>query len=171
MSQFDLVQAQTPEQLDHVRDLMRAFIAWSRVAQADRIDLIDLYFDGDAYERSLAKLPGYFAPVEGGSLLVAYAGGEPAGCVAMRDLGGGVCEMKRMYIADAFRGQGLGRILADRIIADAKAAGHERMRLETSIAQPDAIRLYERSGFKRIENYNPTPPEMDRWLLAFERGL
>lgn len=165
-----LVQATTPAQLDDVRALMRAFIAWSRVAQADNLDLIDSYFDAAAYERSLDKLPGYFGPPEG-SLVVAYVDGRPAGCVAMRPLGEGVCEMKRMYIDDDFRGQGIGRLLADRIIADAKAAGHRAMRLETSVRQPDAIRLYERSGFKRIEPYNPMPPAMEGWLLSFERAL
>jgi len=167
----DLVQATTPAQLDDVRQLMRDFIAWSRVAQADNLDLIDSYFDAAAYERSLGKLPGYFGPPKG-SLVVAYVDGRPAGCVAMRPLGeDGVCEMKRMYIADDFRGQGLGRVLADRIIADARAAGYRAMRLETSVKQPDAIRLYERSGFVRIEPYNPMPAAMEGWLLAFELGL
>lgn len=165
-----LVQATTPAQLDDARQLMHDFIAWSRVAQADNIELIDSYFDAAAYERSLAKLPGYFGPPEG-SLVVAYVDGPAAGCVAMRPLGDGVCEMKRMYIADDFRGQGLGRVLADRIIADARAAGYRAMRLETSVRQPDAIRLYERSGFVRIEPYNLMPQEMEGWLLAFELPL
>jgi GNAT superfamily N-acetyltransferase len=165
-----LVQATTPQQIADAADLMRGFIAWSREFQADNLTLLDQYFDAAAYERSLTKLPGYFGP-PGGSLVVAYIGGQPAGCVAMRPLGQGVCEMKRMFIADGFRGHGLGRKLADRIIADAKAAGYERMRLETSVRQTDAIRLYERSGFHRIPTYNPTPPEMEGWLLAFELGL
>lgn len=171
MSTFDLVQATTSTQLSDAADLMRAFVAGSREAQADNLHLLDAYFDMAAYERSLAELPGEYAPPLG-SVVVAYAGdGRAAGCVAMRPMGDGVCEMKRMYIADGFRGLGLGRLLADRILADAKAAGHRAMRLETSVRQPDAIRLYERSGFKRIPTYNPVPSEMDGWLLAFERGL
>lgn len=165
-----LVQATTPAQLDDARHLMRAFVAWSREAQSDNLHLLDAYFDMAAYERSLAELPGEYAPPLG-SLVMAYVDGRPAGCVAMRPMGDGLCEMKRMYIADGFRGHGLGRALADRILADAKAAGHRAMRLETSVRQPDAIRLYERSGFRRIEVYNPAPPQMEGWLLAFEREL
>lgn len=165
-----LVQAETPEQIDDARELMRGFIAWSRAYQADKLDLLDSYFDGAAYERSLARLPGWFGPPSG-SLVVAYVDGRPAGCVAMRDLGDGVSEMKRMYVPEEFQGMGIGRALLDRVVADARAAGYRSMRLETSVRQTDAIRLYERSGFRRIEMYNPVAPEMDGWLLAFERGL
>jgi GNAT superfamily N-acetyltransferase len=166
----ELFQATTPAQLEDARTLMRAFVAWSREAQVDNLHLLDLYFDPDAYERSLAMLPAESGPPSG-SLVVAYVEGRPAGCVAMRDLGEGVCEMKRMYIADEFRGQGLGRALAERIIADARAAGYARMRLETSIRQPEAIRLYEGVGFRRIPHYNAAPPAMEHWLLAFELEL
>jgi GNAT superfamily N-acetyltransferase len=165
-----LAQATTPAQLDEARALMRGFIAWSRAHQADNLTLLDSYFDGAASERSLAKLPGWFGP-PGGSLVVAYVDGRPAGCVAMRDLGDGVSEKKRMYVPVEFQGMGLGRALLDRIVADAAAAGYRAMRLETSVRQTDAIRLYERSGFARIETYNPVPAEMEGWLLAFELGL
>lgn len=165
-----LVQATTPAQLDDARALMRGFVAWSRAHQADNLALLDSYFDAAAFEQSLADLPGEYA-LPRGSLVVAYVDGRAAGCVALRPLGDDVCEMKRMYIADGFRGLGLGRVLADRIIADGAAAGYARMRLETSVRQEDAIRLYERSGFQRIEAYNPVPPEMVGWLLAFEHEL
>ena len=89
----------------------------------------------------------------------------------MRDLGDGACEMKRMFVPVTMRGCGIGRALAARIIADAGAAGYGRMRLDTSIHQIEAMRLYERCGFKRIEPYYQLPDDMRNWLVFFELKL
>ena len=163
-------QATTPSQLDDVRLLMRAFVAWHRERHAEDIALIDSYFDEDEWERELAGLPGKYAPPKG-SLLIAYHDGTPAGCVALHDLGHGACEMKRMFIPTELRGLGIGRALADRIIADARKAGYRRMRLDTSRRQNEAIRLYERSGFRRIAPYYPMSDDLKAWLVFFELEL
>jgi ribosomal protein S18 acetylase RimI-like enzyme len=163
-------QATTPKQLDDVRSLMRAFVTWHRERHVEDLDLIDSYFDEAEWEHELAGLPGKYAPPKG-SLLIAYHDDKPAGCVALRSLGDGVCEMKRMFIPTGLRGLGIGRALADRIIADARKAGYRRMRLDTSRRQTEAIRLYERSGFRKTAPYYPLSDDLKAWLVFFERNL
>lgn len=163
-------QAASEQELDDVRALMRAFVAWHRRRHVADIALIDRYFDAAAFAAELAGLPGTYTPPQG-RLLVAYAGGQPAGCAALRDLGDGICEMKRMFVPEEFRGRGIGRALAERILAAAQAAGYRRMRLDTSLHQTEAIRLYEAIGFTRISPYYPVGGDLRDWLVFYERVL
>ena len=166
----DIHQVTTGAHLADTRALMRDFVAWHRERHVEDLALIDRYFDAAEFERELAGLPGKYAP-DRGTLLIAYADGQPAGCVAMRDLGGGFCEMKRMFVPGAYRGRGIGRALAGRVIADATSAGYRAMRLDTSRRQDEAMRLYESLGFRRIEPYYALTDDLRDWLVFFERPL
>lgn len=171
---ISIFQATSRTQLDDVRTLLRGFVAWHRARHAEDAALIDRYFDTAAFEAELAGLPGKYAPPHG-RLLIAYRGGQAAGCVALRDLGrdlgDGVCEMKRMFVPEAQRGHGIGRALAEQVICEARLAGYRRMRLDTSWRQDAAIGLYESLGFGRVAPYYDVPPELAAWLVFFERDL
>ena len=145
---MQLIEAQTPAEIELARRLFREYSASLE---------IDLCFQN--FEKELAELPGdYAAP--SGRLLFAYHNGALAGCIALRKIGEGICEMKRLFVRDQFRGKGLGRSLIDAIISEAKLIGYQRMRLDTLPPKMnDAIALYRSYGFKEISAYydNPVP--------------
>lgn len=108
------------------------------------------------FDKELEKLPGYYAPPRG-ALLVAKVGDVYAGCIALRQLEGKICEMKRLYVRDQFRGLGLGKKLVLAILDEGKKLGYEKMRLDTVPVMQSAIALYRSLGFKEIPPYCENP--------------
>jgi ribosomal protein S18 acetylase RimI-like enzyme len=146
LSERVLVEASSPDDLAAARRLFRAYADWLAV---------DLCFQN--FEQEVATLPGAYAPPQG-RLLLAKVGGEAAGCVALRPLEPGICEMKRLWVEPGFAGAGLGRDLALAIIQAARDAGYRRMRLDTMPARmPAAQHLYSMLGFVEIAPYYHNP--------------
>jgi putative acetyltransferase len=143
---FVLVQAESPAQIAQARELFLEY------AQSLGFSLCFQNFD-----KELAELPGGYTPPDG-RLLLAECEGELVGCVALHKLGPGICEMKRLYLRPQFRGKGLGRMLAERIIAEARQIGYQGMRLDTvEPVMKDAVAMYYQLGFKPIAPYCANP--------------
>jgi GNAT superfamily N-acetyltransferase len=104
----------------------------------------------------LAGLPGAYAPPDG-RLALAWVDGEPAGCIALRRLDARHAEAKRLYVRPAFRGRGLGRALLEWLIAEARAAGYAEIVGDTMPVMSQALSLYDRMGFERVEPYLEQP--------------
>ena len=110
-----------------------------------------------SFEKELAELPGEYAPPAGRLLLAAH-GSQLTGCVALHKLENEICEMKRLYVRPQFRGEGLGRVLAERVVADAREIGYKRLRLDTvEPVMRDAVALYRKLGFREIAPYRENP--------------
>ena len=122
---------------------------------------IDLSFQNFANE--MATFPAKYSPPSG-CVLVARRGDSIVGCVALRDLGEGLCEMKRMYVQPTSRGKGLGRALAKAVIDEARRIGYARMRLDTNPSLHAAIHIYVSLGFKDIDPYEFNPVEGARYF-------
>jgi putative acetyltransferase len=147
-SPIDLYQASTPEQIQQARELFLEYAA-----------SLNFSLCFQSFDDEVKNLPGTYAPPSGRLLLARYEG-RAAGCVALRRLEEGICEMKRLYVRPAARGKSLGRMLVDRVIAEARQIGYQRMRLDTiESSMQDAIALYRRKGFREIPPYreNPVP--------------
>ncbi len=153
-----IVPAESSELLDQARELFLEY--------ADALE-IDLSFQN--FDEEFASLPGEYAP-PGGRLLLAYVVEQPggtargsgesaqlAGCGALRRIDADTCEMKRLYVRPAFRGQAIGRALAGALIDAAREIGYARMRLDTLPSMREAAVLYRSLGFREIPPYRFNP--------------
>ncbi len=139
-------QAESPAQISQARELFLEY------AHSLGFSLCFQNFD-----KELAGLPGDYAP-PAGRLLLVESEGQLAACVALHKLDSRICEMKRLYLRPHFRGMGLGRVLAERIIAEARHIGYRRMRLDTvEPVMKDAVAMYRKLGFKEIAPYCSNP--------------
>lgn len=118
---------------------------------------VDLAYQGYGAER--AGLPGKYGPPQGELLLARGPEGRALGCVALRPLEDGACEMKRLYVSPAARGTGLGAALAEAVVRMAALRGYAEIRLDTLPTMAAAIGLYERMGFGRTPPYYDGAPE------------
>jgi ribosomal protein S18 acetylase RimI-like enzyme len=143
---LEIIQAETTEQIEEARKIFREYEAW--------LDL-DLCFQG--FEEELANLPGKYKLPEG-RLFLAVSDEKVAGCIALRKLEEGICEMKRLYVRDEFRGQKIGISLMEKLISEAKEIGYQKLRLDTYPPKMGkAVKLYESHGFQAIEPYYHNP--------------
>lgn len=143
-----IFQAETEDQIDEARKLFCEYEAWLG---------LDLCFQG--FEEELLNLPGKYAQPDG-RLYLANFNNELAGCIAMRKLEDGICEMKRLYLRGNSRGKGLGNMFIEKLISEARIIGYKTMRLDTFPPKmAKAVKLYESHGFRQIPPYYDNPHE------------
>ena len=141
-----IIDAVTPEQIETIRSLFVEYQQWLNFS---------LCFQG--FDQELASLPGKYTPPKGRLYLAEY-NGAVAGCIALRPMHEeGMCEMKRLFVREQFRGKGIGKILTEKIIADAKKIGYSAMRLDTLQRIETARSLYKKLGFTVIPAYYNNP--------------
>lgn len=145
MQKFRIIHAATQDHYQAARELF--------IRYADSLGF-DLEFQG--FSRELAELPGDYKSPAGCILLAGTADGY-AGCVALRPLHDGTCEMKRLFVLPHYQGHGVGRELANSVIEQARKKGYERMRLDTIGSMKAAQGLYSSLGFKEIDAYCHNP--------------
>ena len=140
-----IIHAQTSEHYECIRTLFLRYAA-----------SLDFDLGFQHFEDELEALPGDYAP-PGGCLILAEETGKWAGCVALRSLEDDICEMKRLYVLPDFRGRGIGKILAQAVIHEARSRGYAKMRLDTVESMHAARTLYASLGFYPIGAYRYNP--------------
>jgi GNAT superfamily N-acetyltransferase len=155
-SQIRIVKAD-PSDIGIARRLFRAYA-----------ESLPFSLDFQGFAAELADLPLPYSPPHG-CLLLARRGGEAVGVAGLKPLAPGIAEIKRLYVVLEARGLGLGKQLAERAIAEARAKGYERVRLDTHRpSMPAAIALYRSLGFTEIPPYGP---DLDGQIAFFEKPL
>ena len=155
---LSIFHAQSPRELILAADLFREYAR-----------SLPFPLDYQGFEEELSSLPGKYAP-PAGIILIATHNDVPVGCIAMRPLApmpgdpSPVCEMKRMYVRPTARGLHLGRQLAERLLAHARAAGYAMMKLDTESDFIPAVTLYRSLGFVECPDYNGDPMPNTLWM-------
>lgn len=167
------IAIETVETTDQARDfaaLVWAFFDHLRSRYPERADDIDAYLAAQDVAGQLADWRATLVPPSGLALL-ARLRGRPAGIVMLKRLGGGLCEMNRMYVTDAARGLGLGRALGAALIDRAAEMGFATMRLDAWDRHTEALPLYAALGFERVEADADAPVGLKHQIIHMRRAL
>jgi GNAT superfamily N-acetyltransferase len=151
-----IIQASTPAQMDQFRELIAEYI--NGLLDHEQVDseVVRQGLKRQAAQQELERLPGEFGP-PAGRILLAYVDGDLAGCVALKQINACVCEMKRLYLRPAFRGQGIGRALVQSIIDEARELCYVKMSLHTGKFMQAAPALYCSLGFAEVKAPDDAP--------------
>jgi GNAT superfamily N-acetyltransferase len=161
---MDIIHVETAEHLLEVRKLM---VEWFTCLEKDHG--IDMAYQ--SVDAELSSLPGSYAPPKGRLWLALDDDGASVGCVGIRPMEDGACELKRMYVQPASRGMGIGRELAVRAIDEARSMGYPLMRLDTGDFLKASRGLYASMGFRETGPYYPVPPDVLKITIFMELTL
>ena len=149
-----IIHAQSQDDLEKIKGL---FIEYQKFLN------VDLAFQ--KFEEELKNIPGPYASPDG-CLLFGLVDTSVVGCVALKKIGDGICEMKRLFVHSSYRGKGYGKLFAKKIIKEARLMGYNKMRLDTLDSLKQAMGLYQSLGFKKIDAYYDNPlPNVVYWEL------
>ena len=165
-----IIVAATPADFAAFSGLITEYVEWCRGRYSNHRWFIDRVFDHQSLADEQATLSSAYSAPNGKALLF-VRDGQVCGGGAYRQLGEGACEMKRLFVPDRFKGQGVGARLCEALIASAREDGYAVMRLDTGNLFAEAISLYESFGFQRCAPYREYPPELMDYLVFMELPL
>jgi GNAT superfamily N-acetyltransferase len=155
---------------DAFAGLIREYVEWSRARYRGQAWFIERTFSHQSLQSELDDLSVTYGPPNGRTFL-ARRDGQVCGGGAYRRLGDGICEMKRLFVPDRFRGRGTGRRLCEAIIAAATDEGFRLMRLDTGDLLTEAIAMYKSLGFRSCAPYHQYPAELMPRFVFMEMRL
>lgn len=165
----NIYQVETMEHRDSVRQLFWEYLHWANTKINEEFGFS---FDIETMlEEDMQNLDKFYPP--DGRLLLADSDNQVAGIACLRKIKNDICEVKRMYVRDAFRGKGIGRMLLDELIEAAKESGYPRVRLDSARFMNAAHSLYRSSGFQEIDPYpeSEIPEEFQPNWIFMEKKL
>jgi GNAT superfamily N-acetyltransferase len=162
--------ATTASDYDAFAALIREYVEWSRARYQGDAWLIEQAFSHQSLDRELEDLSVSYGPPNGKTLL-ATRDGQICGGGAYRGLDDEICEMKRLFVPERFRGRGTGRRLCEAIMAAAGNEGYRLMRLDTGKLLTEAIGMYQSLGFRVCPPYHHYPEPLMPYLVFMERPL
>ena len=143
---IDIIHAETKEHINHAKLLFMEY--------AFSLDFSLCFQD---FDNEIDTLPGKYS-LPDGFILLALSGSNCAGCIALKKLDDGICEMKRLYVRPGYRNLGIGKLLIEELVTDARKIGYSKMRLDTiENKMKDAVKLYKSFGFYEIDAYYENP--------------
>ena len=120
-------------------------------------DFLEIDLNFQYFEAELASLPGKYSPLQGGQLYLIKEAEAFVGCAALWQFKAGIAEVKRLYVRPKEQGKGLGKLLVNTVVEDAKALGYEQLYLDSLKRLQAAWKLYKGLNFKEIQPYNKNP--------------
>jgi GNAT superfamily N-acetyltransferase len=162
--------ATTASDYDQFGRLIREYVEWSRARYQGDAWFIEQVFSHQSWDSELEHLSVSYGPPNGKTLL-ARRDGQVCGAGAYRRLDGEICEMKRLFVPERFRGRGTGRGLCEAIITAARDEGFRLMRLDTGSRLTEAIEMYRSFGFRVCAPYRQYPEELMPYLVFLELPL
>ena len=169
MNHAKIIQVESEEHIELAKRIFKEY---------EKSQNINLCFQGFAEE--LAQLPGKYSNSSGGILWLAIFNNnsdsnnnidyeDVGGCIAIKKLEEGICEMKRFYVRENFKGKGLGKRLLKLLLEEAQKMGYKKMRLDTFPSMQIAVDIYRSFGFVEIGPYYESVFKVS--LLFMEKNL
>jgi GNAT superfamily N-acetyltransferase len=162
---------ETEQDLDAVRKLCWAYRDFLMTLTAKDQEIVETFYPVPKYRQLMEDLPEIHASPDGVILIAKQEDGMPVGCGMIHALDAQTSEIKRVFVTEATRGQGVAGQICEGLMDHAQQNGFKRMVLDTSRSLLSAQRLYARLGFQERGPYQPIPDDVIPYLLFYEKSL
>lgn len=163
-------EARSDEDFAAFAQVCRAYIDWCRKRYASLPWFVEEVFGHQSLDAELVDLAQKYGPPWGRTLPI-RRNGAVVGGGAYRRMAEDACELKRLFLTDAARGDGLGRQLTEALITAARSDGFATMRLDTGDRLTEAIAMYRGMGFEHVAPFHDYPAHLLPHLVFMERGI